>query len=231
MTIPIIRTFIMYIFVIVAVRLMGKRQVGDLSPGELVITILISETASIPIGDTSTPLINGIFPVIVLVCLELITAHFMLKSNKLRSLLTGKPIIIIKDGKIIEKEMAKVRFSLEDLMTELHQNGIFYIENVSYAIVETNGKISILPKPEQLPVVVNDIGKTQPNGGLPVIAVSDGDICEDSISLCGLNKDWVLKTLKNDKTKLSEVFLMTVDKSKSYYIVKKTQRDAAPDSR
>jgi len=221
MTIPIIRTVIMYIFIIFAVRVMGKRHVGDLEPGELVITILISETAAIPIQETGIPLLSGIIPVIVLICLELIVSHIILKSNKANQLFKGKPVVIIRDGKLLEKEMTRVRFTIEDLMTELRQSGNFHLEQISYAIVETNGKLSILPKPEYLPTVTSDIGNTPTDSGIPVVIVSDGALSQGSLDLCSATREWVEGVLKKEKTKLSDVFLMTADKSKQYYIVKK----------
>jgi len=223
LAVPIVRTVIMYLCVIFAVRLMGKRQVGDLEPAELVVTILISETAAIPIQETGVPLINVIVPVFLLVCLEIIVSYILLKSVRLRTLFTGKPIVIIKNGKLMEKEMRKVRLTVDDLMNEIRQKNIFYVEQISYAVMETNGKISILPKPEQLPLVTGDFDKQTPDGGLPMVIVSDGVIADSSLSLCGLDRAWLNNTLKTEGLALHEVLLMTADRLCQYHIFKKEE--------
>ena len=147
MIISIIRTILLYAFVVLAVRLMGKRQISEMQPSELVITLIVSEIAAIPMQNTSQPLLSGIIPVMVLVALEIAASVLMMKSGKFRKMMCGSPIVVIRDGKILQNEMRRLRLTTEDLCVQLRQQDIFSIEDVQYCIVETNGKVSVLEKP------------------------------------------------------------------------------------
>ena len=130
MFIYFIRTILLYIFVVLGLRLMGKRQIGELQPSELVVTLLISDIAAVPMQENGIPLISGLIPIFTLVAVELILSALMLKSDKVRSLISGKPVIIIREGKILQRQMKRVRFTIEDLMEDLRQMNIFRIEDV-----------------------------------------------------------------------------------------------------
>lgn len=149
MLISIIRTIVLYAFVIFAIRIMGKRQISDMQPSELVATLIISNIASLPMQNTSQPFFSGVIPVVILVALEIITSAFMLKSSKFRRLVCGNPIVVIRDGVILQNQMRRLRLSNEDLFTQLRQQDVFNIEDIQYCIVETNGSISVLKKPEK----------------------------------------------------------------------------------
>ena len=149
MLILLIRTVLLYAFIILAVRLMGKRQVSDLQTSELVITLIISDIASIPMQSTEQPLFTGFLPIMVLVALEIIVSILMLKSSKFRNIICGNPIVIIKDGKIIEAELKKLRISYEDLYSILRQQEVFDVSDIKYGIIETNGSLSVLKKQEE----------------------------------------------------------------------------------
>ncbi|MGN0631461.1 MAG: DUF421 domain-containing protein, partial [Ruminococcus sp.] len=158
MSIILLRSIILYAVVIFSVRLMGKRQLGELQPGELVITILISNIATLPIENTSVPLLPGIVPILTLVCLEVIVSFITMKSKKLRKLVSGSPKIVIRDGEIIQQTMLDLRLTIDDLLMSLRSNQIFDPSEVQFAIVETTGAISVYPKSAYRSVVQEDIG-------------------------------------------------------------------------
>lgn len=223
MLVVFFRAIFLYALVTISLRLMGKRQLGELQPSELVITILISNIASLPIEDADIPMALGIIPVLVLVAFEIIISNVSLQSPKFRSLISGKPVIVIHDGKLDQKQLRKLRFSIDDLMESLRQQGVFNLQDVQYAIVETTGKVSVLQKfsaqtvtPEMLQLK----GKEQ---SPPVVAVSDGQVIPAAIKPYGLNEEWILTALSKKKQKLSDVFLMTVDKEKNIYIIPKAE--------
>lgn len=149
MLILLIRTVLLYAFIILAVRLMGKRQVSDLQTSELVITLIISDIAAIPMQSVEQPLLSGFLPIMVLVALEILVSILMLKSSKFRNIICGNPIVIIKDGKILEPQLKKLRISYEDLYSILRQQEVFDVSDIKYGIVETNGSVSILKNQEE----------------------------------------------------------------------------------
>ena len=224
MTISLIRTLFLYLMIILAVRIMGKRQISELQTSELVVTLLISDIAAIPMQNTSQPLVSGFIPILVLVSCELLLSASMLKNSKFRKLVCGKPIIVIKDGEIDQKEMRRLRMSTEDLSEQLRQMDVFNISEVSYAIVETNGKLSVLKKPENQQPTNSMLGIVAPDDDFYSVVVSDGEISEFSASLCGVSNQWIDGVLKAEKLNLNDVFIMTVNKSKDYYVVKKEDK-------
>ena len=157
MAVSFVRTVILYILVIIAIRMMGKRQVGELEPTELVVTIMISELASIPMQETGVPLISGIIPILTILVLEVGFSFIELKNKKLRRILKGKPSVLIYEGKIVIDEMKKIRFNRDDLMEELRQAGYANIGDVRYGIIETNGRLSVIPQKNKEPLVQKDI--------------------------------------------------------------------------
>ena len=157
MAVSFVRTVILYILVIIAIRMMGKRQVGELEPTELVVTIMISELASIPMQETGVPLISGIIPILTILVLEVGFSFIELKNKKLRRILKGKPSVLIYEGKIVNDEMKKIRFNRDDLMEELRQAGYANIGDVRYGILETNGRLSVIPQKNKEPLVQKDI--------------------------------------------------------------------------
>lgn len=148
MLILLIRTALLYAFIILAVRLMGKRQVSDMQTSELVITLIVSDIAAIPMQSTEQPLFTGFLPIMVLVALEIIVSILMLKSSKFRNIICGNPVVIIKDGKILKEELKKLRISYEDLYSILRQQEVFDVSDIKYGIIETNGSLSILKNQE-----------------------------------------------------------------------------------
>ena len=221
MAATLVRTFVLYITVIISLRLMGKRQIGELQPGELVITILISECAAAPIQDLNRPVINGIMAILVLVILELLISAVALKWPVLRRLTDGHPVIIIRDGIIDQKALKNLRLSVNDLMEELRVQGYFFIQDIAFAIVETNGVLSVMLKPEKQTATAYMVNNVQPYVGMPCIVVNDGCYNKAGMSECGVNKDDIIKYLKNKRLKLKDVLLMTANEKKELIHIKK----------
>ena len=203
----VIRCVILYFSVSIAVRIMGKRQIGELQPCELVITILISELASMPIQDTNMPILYGILPIITLAALEITISTLTLKSMKFRHLLYGRPITIIRDGKINQKEMTRARMSIDDLVEAMHNEGIATISDIGIAILETNGNVSVIDKQ---------------NANVGEIIIADGVFDKDVLNRLKLSEKEVLKAAKSKNT--DGIFLMVREKDGSYYIVRKANK-------
>lgn len=221
MVISLVRTLLLYVIIILAVRIMGKRQISDLQTSELVVTLLISDVASIPMQNTAQPLVSGLIPMVILISCELVVSAAMLKSSRFRKFVCGKPVIIINDGKVDQNEMRRLRMSTEDLFEELRQANIFSISEVSYGIVETNGKLSVLKKSESQEVTNSALGISPTDGGLEVVVVSDGELAKASMAVCGVSEQWIRRVLAKQNTDLREVFIMTANKQKDFYIIKK----------
>ena len=207
----VLRTAVIYFFVIFAVRLMGKRQISDMQPNELVITILLSEIAAIPLQDISQPFTNGVLAIFILAVLEVIMSVLALKSRKIRTMLSGKPIIIINNSVIDQKALKKVRMSVHDLTELLRGKDVFDISQVAYAILEVNGELNVLLKKEYEKVTLSDINIKAKKAALPLTVVCDGAICKDSLDNLKLSEDDVLKILRSKHKKLEDVFLMSLD--------------------
>lgn len=221
MAISLIRTILLYILIIFALKIMGKRQISELQTSELVVTLLISDLAAIPMQNTGQPLMSGLIPIVVLICFEIIISIIMLKNSKFRKLICGSPIVVINNGKVMQNELKILRMSIEDLFEELRQLDIFSLEDVSFAMVETNGKLSVLKKPDKQPPDASSLGVVVPDNGIDTVVVSDGEISDFSLSLCGLSKDWVKKVIKDRNINLNEVFIMTANKNKQFNIIRK----------
>ena len=213
----------MYFFVTLAIRLMGKRQIGDMQPNELVITLLISEIAAIPLQDTSQPILNGIIAIFCLVILEIIISVAALKSFKIRKLLSGQSVVIIKNGLVDEKAMKSVRMTTLDLIEQLRQNGVFNLEDVQYAILEVNGNLSVLQKADKQNLTPADMKIKKKNAVLALPVICDGLIIEESLSSLQINKSKIYEILKKENRTLSSVFLMTLDRNGKYNIVERRE--------
>lgn len=206
----LIRGIIIYVVVIVSVRLMGKRQIGELQPAELVITILLSDIASMPLQNSNTPLLQSVAAIFLLIALEIITSCLALKFRPFRTLLQGHSVMIVKDGKIVQEEMKKIRYSVDDVVEALRLKDVFDIQNVNFAYVETNGSLSVLLKDEE----------NEPQQ-LPCLVVSDGKIIEREFSVCDLTKEKLLLFLKSKSIEPKDILLMTYTKGGKANIVLK----------
>ncbi len=221
MTVAIIRTIILYALIVFAIKMMGKRQISDLQTSELVITIMISNIAAIPMEDSSQPLLSSLVPISILICCEISISCLMLKSPKIRQLICGKPVIVIEQGKINQNALKYLRLSNEDLMEQLRQLDVFSVSDVLYAIMETNGQMSVLKKPEKQPPDASTLGIGMPETYLEAVIISDGNIFENALDFCSLNHEWLENILKKEKIKKEDVFLMTANKNKEFNIIKK----------
>ncbi len=221
MAIVLIRAVILYIVITFSLRLMGKRQLGELQPSELVVTILISNIASIPVEDSSVPMIMGIVPILTLVCLDVIMSGIMLKSAKVRKLMIGSPRIIISDGDILQKEMKRLRYTVDDLTEAMREQQIFDITQIHYAIVETTGKINFLLKKDYQPAEKQDVKAGGSTDNPPSVIIRDGITDKEQLRLLGLGEQWLTKVLRENNVGIKGVFLMTADRNGNHTIVKK----------
>ncbi|MGN1131726.1 MAG: DUF421 domain-containing protein [Ruminococcus sp.] len=221
MLISIIRTVILYIFILVALRIMGKRQLSEMQTSELVITLLISDIAVIPMQNTGQPLLSGIVPILILISLEILFSVIMLKSGNFRKIVCGSPEMVIKDGKILQDQMRRLRMTTEDLCVQLRQQGIFSLEDVQYCIVETNGDVSVLEKPDKRTPSAEDLGIEIPDTGIEAVVINDSRYLSNSLELCNLTKEWVDSVLRDNDLTIDEVFIMTANRDKEYNIIRR----------
>jgi uncharacterized membrane protein YcaP (DUF421 family) len=226
--IAFIRTIILYVFVVAAVRIMGKRQIGELQPSELVVAILISELAAIPMQETGIPLMNGIIPILTLISCEILLSAVTLFSTRLRRVFSGSPSILIKNGVINQEEMRRLRFSIDDLMEELRLCGYMNVDEVSFAVLETNGKLSVFPEAGQRPVTTSMMNLNPPDGGLPSILICDGMIFSRTLSETGKDQTWLLGQLSARNFAPGDVFLMTVDSLGKVIVIPKQKAVTPP---
>ncbi|MDP4089408.1 MAG: DUF421 domain-containing protein [Bacillota bacterium] len=208
MFIVLLRTIILFIVVIVSLRIMGKRQIGQLQPYELVVAIMISELASLPMQDTRIPLAHGIIPIITLLVIQIIISLVELKSTKARSLIDGKPCIVISKGEIVISELKNQVFTVNDLMEELRINGHFNIEDIEYGILETNGQISVILKGDAEPATKKDV-KVQSKVKLaPLTLIMEGTIIMENLKILNKDEKWIQGELAKKKIQSEkEVFL------------------------
>ena len=221
MLISVLRTCFLYAVILFAVRLMGKRQISELQTSELVITLLMSNIATIPMQDTEQSMLSGLIPIMVLLVCEIFLSFLMLKSPGLRRLVCGKPVIVINNGTLDQRAMTELRISTEDLFEQLRQKDIFDINEVAYAIVETNGILSIMKKSDYETVSIKDMGIKKKENELSVMVISDGKPAKGSLRLCGMSKDGLSGILKKEKIQIDDVFIMTADRNGKYYIIRK----------
>ncbi len=221
MFVTLIRTVVLYILAIVSVRVMGKRQIGELQPSDLVVTLLISQIISIPIQDTDIPLVNTLIPIFLLVGFEILTSVFNMKSIKFRSFMQGHPVVIINDGNLNQKLLKELRFTIDDLLEALRQKDVFDISQVQYAVVETNGQISVLLKAEYDTVTREDLKLNPDPQGFKCPVIIDGKIVTQDFKICNMNKDKIHEIAKKEKIEIKDIMLMTVDATGNHTIIRK----------
>lgn len=214
------RTVITYLLLIGAMRLMGKRQLGDLELSELVITMLLSELAAASISDASIPIFFSLIPITLLVAFEVFISFLSIKSRKIKKIISGSPSIVISKGKLCKSEMAKVRMSLDELLSQLRLKDISDVNDVEYAILEENGQISVIPKMHARNATLGDLDVVQPEKGIVHTIVADGQISQFNLRLTGHDETWLHRFLKKRGCKLSEVFLLSVDDAGNINLIK-----------
>ena len=211
-----IRTIILYICVVTAMRVMGKRQLGELQPSEFVIALMISELATIPISEKDIPLYHGIIPIAALVLLELVFSVLVIKSELMRKIITGSPVQIIKDGKLIMKELKRLRICIDDVLEQLRLAGYSTLSEIDSAIIETNGQLSILPKESSRPVVCSDLNLSPEQTHIPHTIIADGVLRKNNLKGAGLSENWLRKKLGeyNIKNYNQVAFFSVTDENK-----------------
>lgn len=221
MAVTLIRAVILYIMVIFFIRLMGKRQIGELQPSELAVTILVSEIASIPMQDNSIPILNSVIALFILVAFEIISSALSLKSHKVRSYIQGHPVIVIRNGVIDYKALKKLRMTVNDLVSALRQKDVFDFSQISYAVFETNGKISVLMKPEYRNSTAADVEKYPKDKGMPFAVICDGEVLEDVVKDAGYNTAEIKKMILSNKIPAEKILIMCVDSDGVSYLSRK----------
>ncbi len=218
----LIRTVILYLLIILGLRLLGKRQLGELEPTELTLTLIIADLASVPMQDNGIPLLTGLVPIAVLLCLATILSVLSTKSIRFRTLLCGRPSIVISDGVIVEQELRRNRLTVDELLEELRIQGYVDCTAIKFAVLETNGQLSVLLRGSQLPVTAAQMKVKATETGLPVIIISDGRLLSRNLDTQGRSEKWLYRQLASyGLTSPKQVFLLTVDQSGNTYCVPK----------
>lgn len=218
MFIVLFRTIVLYVIVVFIMRIMGKRQIGQLQPFELVIAIMVSQLASIPMQDTRIPLVHGIIPIITLLILQVLISLIQLKSELARTIFCGKPSILISKGKIDIKQLKSNKFNINDLLEEIRLQGYYNMEDIEYAILETSGQLSIIPKTELEPATKQDMNIKTSQDKLPVTLILDGKINNENLKLIDKNKSWLKNQLnKNNIPSEKQVFLALIDSKGKFF--------------
>ena len=224
MAATIVRTAILYFLLIFAIRLMGKRQIGDMQPGELVITILISEIAAVPIQDLTQPVLTGVVAVFTLIFLEIAISVLTMKALPLRKFFYGDSCIIIKNGVLDQKMLKKLRVTGPDLLEVLRNQNVFSLKDVAYAILETNGQLSVLLKPEKQNVTLENFSGKQPADSLPSIVISDGKFIKENLLEINKTKGEISKLLTGKSIAVKDIFMMLCDSEGNFNIIRKEEK-------
>ncbi|KAB2951878.1 DUF421 domain-containing protein [Heliorestis acidaminivorans] len=222
MIVIISRTLLIYLAVLLIMRIMGKREIGQLSPVDLVVAIMIAELAAIPMEDTDKPLYAALIPMFVLMFAEIAFSYLQLKIPQTRVWLSGKPTVVIRDGKIQEKAMRMSRYNLDDLLSQLRDRNIPNIQDVEFAILETSGTLSIIPKSQKRPVTPEDLGISTVYEGLPVPIILDGRIEFSNLKEHNLDENWLKNELANHGVAgYKDVFFACLDSRGNFYVCPK----------
>lgn len=224
MLVVFVRALVLYIVVIISMRIMGKRQIGQLQPFELAIAIMISELAAVPMQNTGIPLINGIIPILTLLIAQLVVSFLALKSVRARGVICGKPSILIENGRIIEEELRKEMYTLNDLLEQLRIKNIADITDIEFAILETNGQLSIIPKSQKRPVTPADLKIPTEYEGLSLDIILDGKLIEKNLKKANLDTDWLYAELaKSGVTRIKDVLFACLDSKGNLFSQKKSK--------
>ncbi|MEG6520750.1 DUF421 domain-containing protein [Desulfotomaculum sp. 1211_IL3151] len=205
------RTIVIYFAVLVIVRLMGKREIGQLSTLDFVVAIILAELAAIPMGSVNIPIWHGIVPLVTLGVLEMFFSYLALLNRPLRKMFYGSPQIIIENGHLLKHEMRASRYNLDDLLSQLREKGFYNIEDVEYAILETSGRLSVIPKSQKRPVTPEDLGISTGYEGLPTVLVMDGDVIKENLHSINLDENWLRETLAEKGIHPKKVLLATLN--------------------
>jgi uncharacterized membrane protein YcaP (DUF421 family) len=222
MVIAVVRTAILYLIIVFGIRLLGKHQVSELEPSEFALALIISDIASVPMQDYGIPLLMGVIPIATLLCISMLLSLLTMKSLKVRALLSGVPSILIRDGKVDQKEMRRTRMTLDEVLEELRLQGYTDLSRIRYAILETNGQLSVLPYTVETPPTARDLDLDVPDAGLPLVLINDGRLISGNLKRRGLDENWLQKRLEEYQVSgVHQVFLLTVDEQNKTYFIRK----------
>ncbi len=221
MLLSFIRTLIVYAVLVVSIRLMGKRQVGQMEPEEFVVTMLLANLASLPMQDNAFPLFTGIVPILTVLAMELLLATLSLRSILLRRVLCGKPVILIENGRVVQENLRNTRLTQDELCCQLRQKDVLDISTVQYAILETNGTVSVFPFPKFRPASAKDARIQASRQSLPVTIISDGKLMDANLRVSGKDMAWVDKTLAQRGAKIRNTWYLAVDQENHVIFIPK----------
>ena len=224
MLVTFFRAILLYIIVLIVMRLMGKREIGQLQPFELAISIMIADLAAVPMAETGIPISNGIIPILGLLVMHLIISFLNLKSLKIREILCGKPSILVYRGKIDEKVLKKERFTINELEERLRSNNVFNLGDVEYAILETSGQITVIQKPDKRTTIPKDFNITPEYEGIPYDLVVDGKVMYQNLKNIGRDYNWLKKEVNKFNMEPEEALIVTFDGGNQMFCQKKSNR-------
>ncbi len=223
MVLSYVRTILLYLVLIAVVRLMGKRQIGQMEPSEFVVTMLVANLASIPMQDGAIPLYSGLVPIVTVLGTELVLSALSMKNLRLRKILCGKPVILIENGNILQKNLQKTRITIDELTGHLREKDVLDLESVQYAILETNGNLSVFPYPKEKPASARDAGVQVRKQFLPITIISDGTLLEKNLQKASKDIAWVHKVLREQQSTVADTWLLTVDGGDRIMFLKKEE--------
>ena len=211
MILSYLRSIFLYLLLIIVIRLMGKRQIGQMEPAEFVVTMLVANLAAIPMQDGGIPLFSGTVPILTVLGTELVLSSLSLKSIRLRKLLCGKPVILIENGNILQQNLKKTRVTLDELTGHLREKDVLDLKTVQYAILETNGNISVFPYPKEKPASAKEAGIPAKKQYLPLTVISDGKLISENLKKAKKDMHWLERVLEEHKSTIATTWLLTVD--------------------
>lgn len=212
MLVVFVRTIILYLLVVIVMRIMGKRQIGQLQPFELVVAIMLSELAAVPMQNTGIPLINGIIPIATLLFLQIIFSYLNLKSELARKYICGTPSVVINNGKIVESELKRLQYNINDLLEQLRSKNCCNVSDVEFAILETSGDLSLILKSQKRPITPSDLSIQTNYEGIPTNLILDGKINHDNLRKIDLDENWLISELKQyNINNPKEIFFCSID--------------------
>ena len=221
MILSYLRTVVLYLLLLAVIRLMGKRQIGQMEPSEFVVTMLVANLASIPMQDGGIPLFSGVVPILTVLGAELILSVLSMKSLRFRKLLCGKPVILIENGTILQQNLRKTRITLDELTGHLREKNVLDLRSVQYAILETNGNLSVFPFPKDRPASAREAGVQTKKQYFPITVVSDGKLLRENLKIAKKDTRWVQRVLKEQQAQLQDTWLLTVDGADHIYFCRK----------
>ena len=211
MTLLLIRTIVLHLLLILVVRMMGKRQIGQMEASEFVVAMLVADLAAVAMQDISIPLVAGVVPIFTVLGTELILSGLTMGSVKFRRIMCGKPVILIDNGRIIQENLRSTRVTLDELTGHLREKDVLDITTVQFAILETNGNLSVFPYPTELPASARDAGISPKSQGIPVTIIEDGYFSKENLKKAGKDEVWLKEYLTKQKSTIRATFLLTVD--------------------